>query len=143
MLYQPQLPRPQPVQRAKKWDDIWNGFTTLSKQNQNLVQYLQNYLTQVYNWLVPPKVNVSMALPPYTVNGTDAFIYSAGGTIQLPATSGSGRVITIKNLDMGSVAVVITPTGTDTIDGQPTYALGPLYEVISLVDATAGQWMIY
>lgn len=141
-ITKPQLPRPVAVVTGSTWKDIWNGIGTLSKQNQNLVQYLQTYLTHVYNWLVPPKVNVSVVLPPYIVNATDAFIAATAGTVNLPQTSGSGRVITIKNIDPASAGVLITPVAPDMIDGGTTYLLGPEFEVVSLVDGQVGQWWI-
>jgi hypothetical protein len=141
-ITKPQLPRPVAVVKGSTWTDIWNGIATLSKQNQNLVQYLQTYLTHVYNWLVPPKVDVSVVVPPYTINATDSFIAATGGQINLPQSSGSGRVITIKNIDPASAGVLITPDGTDMIDGGTTYLLGPEFEVVSLVDGQVGQWWI-
>lgn len=141
-ITKPQLPRPVAVVTGKTWKEIWDGIATLSKQNQNLVQYLQTYLTHVYNWLVPPKLNVSVVTPPYTVNATDAFIAAPAGSITLPQSNGSGRVITIKNIDPASGGVLITPFGTDMIDGGTTYLLGPEFEVVSLVDGQAGQWWI-
>lgn len=148
-ITKPQLPRPVAVVKGSTWADIWNGIATLSKQNQNLVQYLQTYLTHVYNWLVPPKLNVSVVTPllnqPYTINATDAFIASTGGQINLPQSAGSGRVITIKNIDPNNAGVAITPFGTDAIDGLGAtvkYNLGPEFAVLSLIDGQAGQWWI-
>jgi hypothetical protein len=146
MLDKPQLPRPVAVVKGTTWADIWNGIATLSKQNQNLVQYLQHYLTLVYNRLVPPKVNVSVVVSPYTVNATDAFVAATAGPVQLPPTNGSGRVITIKNIDPSNAPVAITPYGSDAIDGGGAgapYLLAPEFQVVSLVDGQAGQWWIY
>lgn len=143
MLDKPQLPRPVAVVRGKKWEDIWNGIATLSKQNQNLVQYLQNYLTLIYNWLVPPKFNVSVVIAPYTVNATDAFIAATAGAVTLPMSSGGGRIIVVKNIDTNGGTVVITPQGTDTIDGATSVPITLMNDAVRLVDGAVGQWMIW
>lgn len=145
MLHQPQLPRPVAVVKGSTWADIWAGFGTLSKQNQNLIQYLQNYLTTVYQWLAPPKVNVGIITGsqlPYTINATDMFVAPTAGVVNVPASNGGGRVLTIKNLDTGGGTVAVTANGTDTIDGQAVYNLTTQYQVVRLVDGAVGQWMI-
>lgn len=142
-ITKPQLPRPVAVVKGKTWDDIWGGIATLSKQNQNLVQYLQHYLTLVYNWLVPPKLNVSIVLPPYTVNATDAFIASPAGAITLPISSGSGRIIVVKNVDMNGGTVMVSPQGADTIDGGGVTTITLQNDTVRFIDGAVGQWMIW
>ena len=146
MLHQPQLPRPTAVTKGSTWADIWSGISTLSKQNQNLVQYLQSYLTSVYNWLVPAKYNVTIvtaALLPYPINATDGFLASVAGTITLPLASGSGRVIIVKNVDTGGGTVSVTPQATDTIDGGGATMITLANDSVRFIDAATMQWMIW
>lgn len=144
MLDKPQLPRPVAVVTGKTWQDIWAGIATLSKQNQNLVEYLQNYLTKVYHAVVPSAVAVSIVQTPYIVNATDTFIGAVAGPVTLPFASGSGRLITIKKLDASPAPVVVTPSGTDTIDGVAgVYNLGPQWALLPLIDGAIGQWLIF
>lgn len=146
MLHQPQLPRPVGVAKGTTWTDIWNGIATLSKQAQNLSQYLQSYLTSVYNWLVPFKYNVTIVTPallPYTVNATDGFLASVAGTITLPLASGSGRVIIVKNVDASGGTVTVAPQAADTIDGGAATNITVQNDAIRLIDAAQTQWMIW
>jgi len=143
VLDKPQLPRPVGVVKGKTWADIWSGIATLSKQNQNLVQYLQNFLTQTYNWLVPAKYNISVVVSPYNANATDAFIAASAGAVTLPMSSGGGRVIIVKNIDTSGGAVVITAQGTDTIDGNSTVSITIQNDTVRVIDGAVGQWMIW
>jgi hypothetical protein len=141
--YQPQLPRPVAVVTGSTWADIWKGIATLSKQNQNLVQYLQNYLTQLFKWLVPTKFAVNIvATLPYTVNETDTVVAGPAGTYTLPASSGSGRVIIGKNLDTAGGTMVWLPNGTDTIDGGAEIDITIANDTVWFLDGAVGQWLI-
>jgi hypothetical protein len=144
--YKPDLPRPVAVVKGSTWADIWNGIATLSKQNQNLVQYLQNYLTNLFKWIVPAKYIVTIVdggSLPYTVNATDAFVAGPAGTYTLPPASGSGRVIIVKNVDTTGGVVMVVPQGTDTIDGGGETDITLANNAIRLIDGAPGQWMIW
>lgn len=149
--YQPQLPRPVAVVRGSTWADIWKGIATLSQQNQNLVQYLQNWLTNFFKWSVPFKyavVLVPAAQSPYQAllppNSSEvAFIAMESGELDLPGATGSGRVIIVKKTDATPNPVAVTPNGTDTIDGGGVAAVVNQYDALRLIDAALGQWFIW
>lgn len=144
--YQPQLPRPVAVVTGSTWADIWKGIATLSKQNQNLVQYLQNYLTQLFKWLVPTKLAVNIVSAgslPYTVNAQDTFVAGPAGTYTLPSASGSGRVIIGKNLDTAGGIMQWFPQGTDTIDGGAEIDITIADDAVRFIDGATGAWYIW
>ena len=66
-------------------------------------------------------------------NSTTAF------TITLPASSGSGQQITIKNVNTGIVTVA--GNGTDKIDGLASQLLAR-WSSLTLVDYSTGFWAI-
>ena len=94
---------------------------------------------------------VLAAASPYSVLPADQFIEMSSGAnnastvVNLPAATGSGRVIVIKRMDAFKKAPVnITPNGTDTIDGlAATLPLTAQFESYSLEDAAPGAWAIY
>lgn len=78
----------------------------------------------------------------YTVLATDEVIIAnrgAGVAITLPAISASiiGRTYVIKNVGAG--AAVVTPTGTDTIDGGASLSVAQ-YGAIKVCITAAGVW---
>jgi hypothetical protein len=78
----------------------------------------------------------------FTVLATDAqeICNSASAIIcNLPAATGTNRVLGIKNIGAGTVT--ITPNGSDTIDGNSTQYLMQ-YESMSLLDYAVGVWLI-
>jgi VCBS repeat-containing protein len=84
---------------------------------------------------------------PYAVTATDAFIYvnaTAGNKIvQLPAATGSGRVLTIKKIDATAYTVTVTANGAETIDLAPTQIISYPQVSFSLQDYAAGLWAIH
>ena len=60
-------------------------------------------------------------------------------TANLPAATGSGRIIIIKNIGAG--AATITPNGSETIDAEATQVLYP-FEAISVQDYASGAWLV-
>lgn len=67
-------------------------------------------------------------------NATTAF------TVSLPAASGAGQRVIIKNINTGTVSVA--PDGTDTIDGVNSAVILERYESVTLVDYASGAWAI-
>lgn len=83
---------------------------------------------------------VNHAASPYTVLSTDEFlaVNTSGGvvTIDLPNTTTTGRVITVKDSNGTSNTSnisITTPGGTVTIDGQTTYTISTNYQSITVV----------
>jgi hypothetical protein len=60
-------------------------------------------------------------------------------TITLPAASGSGQPIEVKNVNIGLVTVA--PTGADTIDGGSSAILAR-WDDLNFCDYVSGAWMI-
>jgi hypothetical protein len=78
--------------------------------------------------------SVGAAIEVVVCNSATAF------TVSLPAASGGGRIITIKNINTGAVS--IDPDGTDTIDGTTSeFVLGKL-GCMTVVDYAANKWVV-
>lgn len=77
----------------------------------------------------------------YTATANDLYIRcnhaSTPFTITLPAATGSGRVLIIKN--RGAANVTIDGNASETIDGNLTLVL-PQWACAVLVDAASGEW---
>lgn len=85
----------------------------------------------------------STASATYNVVASDQLIrLTAAGaqTVNLPAATGSGRIIYIKRAVAGGPSKTIDADGTDTIDGSGTEVLNQPYESATLVDGASGQW---
>lgn len=65
--------------------------------------------------------------------------YSPDMTFTLRAATGSAKCIHTKCI--GKYAIKIEPTGSDTIEGKPSYSLDP-FEGICFIDESKGQWSI-
>jgi len=85
---------------------------------------------------------------PYDVLATDRYLAvttgsSADYTVNLPASTGLGRLLTIAKMDAGTKHVVIARAGTDTIQGATSKTLTAQYDYIQLVDSAAGVWAVH
>lgn len=86
---------------------------------------------------------------PDPVTATDVFVLSsatAGADIveDLPAATGSGRVLIFKKMDANAHNVVITPNGADMLDGANAVVnITIQYDAVRLLDAAAGAWVIW
>ena len=67
---------------------------------------------------------------------------SADVVANLPASSGSGQVYIFKKVDAGTNHVVITPAGSDKIDGASTSTITAQYGTRAVIDGAAGYWSI-
>lgn len=88
------------------------------------------------------KVNVSIPTTTYSVLATDEAVVcnsTTAFTVSLPAASGSGRKLYVKNINTGTVTVA--GNGSDTIDGVTTQALGR-WDAVVLIDYAANAWII-
>jgi hypothetical protein len=132
-------------------------------QSGNTAQFVRTYLGPSIGWVilpVAPETDVTSTAP-YTVQPFDARIVlkAACKLIQLPSVSawvqannltnvsGFERSLSIK--DMAGLAssgapIVVTPSGTDTIDGLASYKIISPYQVLRLypITATLGGWFV-
>jgi hypothetical protein len=78
----------------------------------------------------------------YSVQSKDNYIIANNGTsisILLPAATGSGRAINIKNIGVGNAT--IDGNGSDTIDDELTQILYQ-WEGFQIVDYVSNKWMV-
>jgi hypothetical protein len=62
----------------------------------------------------------------------------------LPPATGSGEVAIVKKMDANAHNIVITPNGTDTIDGtNATVSITIQMDAVKLVDSAAGAWSVW
>ena len=84
---------------------------------------------------------VTLVSATYTALNTDSTIVATSGTftLTLMAATGSGRILTVKN--MGAGTVTVDGNSTDIIDGSLTKALTNIHG-ITIQDFASGQWLI-
>ena len=78
----------------------------------------------------------------YTVAAGDYVINcnkTSAMTVNLPAASGSGRILVIKNINTG--VVTVDGNSGDTIDGETTQALNQ-WDSMTVIDYVVGGWVI-
>jgi hypothetical protein len=79
---------------------------------------------------------------PYAPTATDQNIIcnkATAMTVNLPAATGSGRILTIKNINTG--VVTLNANGSDTIDGVSSKTINQ-WVSLTLLDANTGVWVI-
>jgi len=80
---------------------------------------------------------------PYSMAAGDSYLdcnaASGNVTLNLPAASGSGRVLTFKDTGASGTCTV-APNGSDTIDGASSLVVSTQYQPVNLVDAASGKW---
>ena len=101
--------------------------------------------TNTFGWLATAASTKTSASSPYTAASNDFLIRcdatSASISILLKSATGTGRLLSIKKIDSGSCAVVISACGTDTIDGESSQTISA-YENLLIQDAATGVWDI-
>jgi hypothetical protein len=123
-------------------DNVGN-LTTISSSTSGFVLTSQGTGTPAFLALPTALLSITTvnhAASPYTVLAADQFlaVNVSGGvvTLNLPNTTTTGRVITVKDSTGGATTSHISVTtvgGTVTIDGQTTYTLDSNYAAIRLV----------
>ena len=82
----------------------------------------------------------------YSVQPIDTFIYcdatTGAQTINLPAATGSGRILTVKKIDSSFNDITIQANGSDHIDGASSQAITTQYNSIYIQDAITANWFI-
>ncbi len=129
----------------------------ISSVNQNLASYPSTHTGFTTGFFLPLTLtNISAAAyypitkavadSPYTLVSEAGYLRcnAVGGamTVNLPATTGQGRLVTIKKIDSSGNAVTVTRAGSDTIDGATTEVLAAQYDSVQMIDATAGTWEV-
>ena len=91
-------------------------------------------------------LNISTKTDTYTMSATeganlDVIVCnkSSAMTVNLPAATGSGRIIHVKSINTG--AVTIDGDSNDTIDGMATKVLAQ-WDSMMLLDYAANSWQI-
>lgn len=117
-----------------------------------LGQAIQNlfsrYLAQFPN-PIPVIYNEPNTSSPFTIPGAVPVTFlgaSSSGTADfianLPAAVGSGDKITVQKSDSNAHNVVLTASGSDTINGSATYNLTTQYQTVEVIDTAAGFWTV-
>jgi len=81
----------------------------------------------------------------YTGTTSDEYIRCSGTTdsgstysLYLPSSTGTGNILTIKNILNGVITII--PESTQTIDYSSSYQFLNQFDVLRLIDASAGNW---
>lgn len=118
-----------------------SGGTAVRLPNGSAGQYLASQggtAAPVWTSFSPLPTAITSVNTNYTALLTDEFIVvDAGGgsrTIALPTAVGnSGKRYTIKKVDSSANAVVIDPSGAETIDGNATFTLFNITDLVEVV----------
>jgi hypothetical protein len=111
---------------------------------------VQNDQIRQFNYLNKHKADslgteggmVTVITTPYTVTATDTLVVINRATatiVNLPASAGLGRQLSIANIGVGTVTV--TASGANTIDGDATQELWQ-WDTMVIKDYTLGYWKI-
>jgi hypothetical protein len=91
-------------------------------------------------------VSIDDSDSPYSILASDYTIRadatSGAVTVNLPAATGSGRIIRIKKLDASANVVTLAAAAAETIDGAASASLTAQYSTLSVQDVAAGVWDI-
>lgn len=149
-LQRPQIPPSKPTPAPKDWKGIQDGFKQNDEYVRLLVQYFQKSGLNLYNFLVPAQFQpavIDQSQSPYTPPvGVTCVTLAVGATndvtVNLPASSGGGRILIFKN-NNATHNMVINCVGSDTIDGVASETLSSQYAILRLYDGVVGQWAIW
>lgn len=125
--------------------------------NQNLANYPSTHTGFTTGFFLPLTltnisatgyyvVSKAFADTPYTLASEAGHLRvdATGGNVvvNLPATTGLGRLVTVIKTDGSGNTVTVTRAGADVINGANTYVLAAQYDVVQMIDAAAGYWDI-
>lgn len=125
--------------------------------NQNLANYPSTHTNFTTGYFLPLNLTNVSAIAYYTVSKAYADtpytltsevghlrVNATGGNVvvNLPASTGLGRLVTVFKTDASANTVTVTRAGTDLINGANTYVLAAQYDVVQMIDSTAGTWDI-
>jgi hypothetical protein len=85
----------------------------------------------------------------YTVTANISYVRvddsgAIGAGVTLPAATGTGKIITIKDVggSAASIPISISRTGSDTIDDLTSTIISTNYGVLRVIDGASGRWDI-
>jgi hypothetical protein len=85
----------------------------------------------------------------YTVTANVSYVRvddsgAIGAGVTLPAATGTGKIITIKDVggSAASIPISISRTGSDTIDDLTSTIISTNYGVLRVIDGASGRWDI-
>lgn len=91
-----------------------------------------------------PHYEITNVSSEYTISELDEYVRCSGTTdsgstysLYLPTATGSGNILTIKNVDNGNITIF--PQGSQTIDGMTSQILTQ-YDVLRLIDSSTNSW---
>jgi hypothetical protein len=131
-----------PATNSAGFIPTWNGANskTLANGIDPATLVISGQVAQVHDKVT----SVNYAASPYTILAADTYLTcdATGGPVvlPLPATSGSGREITVKKIDATANACTPTRAGADVIDGATTLSLTTQWAAAKLVDRATGFW---
>lgn len=88
------------------------------------------------------KIKATTQTDTYNVAATDELVVcnkATALTVNLPAATGSGRYLEIKNINTG--VVTLDGASSDTIDGEDTQYLYD-WEGVQIVDYATNKWVV-
>jgi len=122
--------------------DTGQGAYELYAMNQNVL----TTSSPTFSGLTLKTVTKVFADTGYTALSTDfSIIWNAVGgacVMNLPAATGTGRILEIKKVDASANLVTITTSGAELLDGFTTQTLTAQWEAITIQDTAAGVWHI-
>jgi hypothetical protein len=63
-------------------------------------------------------------------------------TLSLPENDTAGKIVVVKRIDSSANNVIISRTGSDTIDGSTEFRLYHIYETLTVVSNGANWYII-
>lgn len=129
----------------------------INSVNQNLASYPSTHTNFTTGYFLPLNLTNVSAIAYYTISKAYADtpytitsevghlrVNATGGNVvvNLPASTGLGRLVTVIKTDASANTVTVTRAGSDVINGANTYVLAAQYDVVQMIDATAGNWDI-
>lgn len=103
-------------------------------------------VSPIFSGIHLKSITKAFADTPYAVVAADytILVNAVGGAVvvDLPAATGSGRILNVKKIDASANTVTIDGNGAETIDGVATYVISAQWVNITIQDGAAGLWYI-